>query len=70
MLFKADNLDVDKVNESIQQWRSETGDYFLTAFKSPVGDNEYYRKRISFNQLKWIISQNEKKAREILCILN
>jgi len=70
VLFKADNLDVDKVNESIQQWRSETGDYFLTAFKSPVGDNEYYRKRISFNQLKWIISQNEKKAREISCILN
>jgi hypothetical protein len=56
VLFSADNLDVDRVNEYIKQWREETGDYYLSAFKSPVGDNEYYRKRISFNQLKWIIN--------------
>ncbi len=62
VLFKADTLDVDKVNESIQQWRNETGDYFLSAFKSPVGGNEYYRKRISFNQLKWIIKKSETRV--------
>ena len=59
VLFKSDNLNVDRVNEYIKQWRNETGDYFLTAFKSPVGGKEYYRKRISFKQLKWIITQSQ-----------
>jgi len=48
-------LDIDKVNSFINEWRTETNDFYLTSFKSTM-KNGLYRKRINFNILKWIIS--------------
>ena len=50
-------IDLIEFNAFIEKWRKETQDYFLTSFKSPLNSNKFYRKRLSFNQLKWIISQ-------------
>ena len=55
VLFKTKDICVKKINNFIDNWREETKDYFLSSFKSPVGDNLFYRKRISFKQLKWIV---------------
>lgn len=48
-------LDIDKVNSVINEWRTETNDFYLTSFKSTM-KNGLYRKRINFNILKWITS--------------
>jgi hypothetical protein len=48
-------LDIDKINSFINEWRTETNDFYLTSFKSTM-KNGLYRKRMNFNILKWITS--------------
>jgi len=59
VLFKTNStINLKSINNFIEKWRDETQDYFLTSFKSPISSNEFYRKRMSFNQLKWIIEKS------------
>lgn len=55
LFYSPIELDIDKVNSFINEWRTETNDFYLTSFKSTM-KNGLYRKRINFNILKWIIS--------------
>jgi len=48
--------DLDAINEMIEQWRTETQDFFLTSFKSPMTSGKY-RKRISFLEVRWFLSK-------------
>ena len=60
VIFKTPtSINLKKINNFIETWRKETHDYFLSSFKSPIGYNELYRKRISFKQLKWVIGKVE-----------
>ena len=62
-MFKvSSSIDSKKINNFIEKWRKETQDYFLSSFKSPINSNKFYRKRISFKQLKWVIGKVENKA--------
>lgn len=55
LFYSQVDLDIDKVNSFINEWRIETNDFYLTSFKSTMR-NGLYRKRMNFNILKWIIS--------------
>lgn len=55
LFYSPHELDLDKINLFINQWRDETQDFYLTSFKSTM-NNGIYRKRINFNIVKWIIS--------------
>jgi hypothetical protein len=50
-----DEDDLPKINQIITNWRKETKDFFLTSFKSCKKDGKY-RKRISFKEIRWILS--------------
>jgi len=55
VLFYSDKeLDVEKINLFIENWREQTKDFYLTSFKSLMKDG-VYRKRISFDQVSKII---------------
>ena len=49
-------LDIDKINSFIEEWRTKTNDFYLTSFKSTMKSGTY-RKRMNFNILKWIVSE-------------
>ena len=55
--------DIDGINEFITKWRERTKDFFITSFKSEQKSGKY-RKRFSFGQFKWVVSQylKEKNA--------
>ena len=55
--------DIDGINEFITTWRERTKDFFITSFKSEQKSGKY-RKRFSFGQFKWVVSQylKEKNA--------
>lgn len=55
LFYSENNLDIDKINSFINDWRDDTKDFYLTSFKSTM-KNGLYRKRMNFNILKWIIS--------------
>ena len=46
---------LDGINQMIEDWRAETKDFFLTSFKTCKYDGTY-RKRISFIEVRWILS--------------
>ena len=46
---------LDGINQMIEDWRKETKDFFLTSFKTCKYDGTY-RKRISFIEVRWILS--------------
>ena len=46
---------LDGINKMIEEWRIETKDFFLTSFKTCKYDGTY-RKRISFIEVRWILS--------------
>lgn len=48
--------DLSSINQMIDDWRQETQDFYLTSFKSCKKDGRY-RKRISFKEVRWILSQ-------------
>jgi hypothetical protein len=48
--------DLPSINQMIDDWRRETQDFYLTSFKSCKKDGRY-RKRISFKEVRWILSQ-------------
>jgi hypothetical protein len=55
VLFHSDKeLDVERINLFIKNWREETKDLYLSSFKSLMKDG-VYRKRISFDQVSKII---------------
>ena len=55
VLFHSEKeLDVEKINLFIKNWREETKDLYLSSFKSLMKDG-VYRKRISFDQVSKII---------------
>lgn len=49
-----DKNDVEQINKFINNWREKTQDFFLTSFKSEQNSGKY-RKRISFQQFKWLV---------------
>lgn len=51
-------IDIDKTNENIKKWRTDTNDFYLTSFKS-TGLSGKYRKRLGFNQLQNLIILKE-----------
>ena len=55
LFYSSRQLDIDKINSFINEWRDETNDFYLTSFKSTMKSG-IYRKRMNFNILKWIIS--------------
>lgn len=57
-------LDIDRINSFINEWRDETQDFYLTSFKSTM-KNGIYRKRINFNILKWIIFKTTMPVEEV-----
>jgi hypothetical protein len=48
--------DLPSINQMIDDWRQETQDFYLTSFKSCKKDGRY-RKRISFKEVRWILSR-------------
>ena len=48
--------DLAGINQYIIEWREQTKDFFLTSFKSCKKDGTY-RKRISFKEVRWLLSQ-------------
>ena len=48
--------DLEKINAFVSEWRHRTRDFYLTSFKS-CQKNGDYRKRISFTEVKWILSK-------------
>lgn len=48
--------DLPEINRLITEWRERTQDFYLTSFKS-CGKSGKYRKRISFREVKWILSR-------------
>lgn len=48
--------DIDGINQFITDWRERTKDFFITSFKSEQKSGKY-RKRFSFGQFKWVVSE-------------
>lgn len=48
--------DLGEINQLLDTWRSETKDFFLSSFKSPMKSGKY-RKRISFFEVRWLLSK-------------
>ena len=55
LFYSPNELDINKLNSFIDEWRTKTNHFYLTSFKSTM-KNGTYRKRMNFNILKWIIS--------------
>jgi len=55
LFFSEKQLDCQKINEFISDWRRSTNDFYLTSFKSMMKSGKY-RKRLSFSQLSAIIA--------------
>jgi len=55
LFYSPKEINIDKINSFINEWRDETNDFYLTSFKSTMNSG-IYRKRMNFNILKWIIS--------------
>lgn len=56
LFYSPIELDIDKINSFIDEWRTKTNDFYLTSFKSTMKTGTY-RKRMNFNILKWIVSE-------------
>lgn len=54
--------DLPDINRFIEGWRERTRDFYLTSFKS-CGKSGKYRKRISFKEVKWILSRFYQESR-------
>jgi hypothetical protein len=66
-LIKCSHLtanDYGPINELIQEWREQTSDFYLTSFKSMMKQGKY-RKRIGFNQFKWLVHKHLRKENRI-----
>lgn len=48
--------DLEEINQLLESWRTETKDFFLSSFKSPMKSGKY-RKRISFFEVRWLLSR-------------
>lgn len=51
-------IDYEKTNRNIIQWREQTKDFYLTSFKSPMNEGTY-RKRLSYKDLSYFIKTIE-----------
>lgn len=56
LFYSPNPIDCDSVNASIEEWRKETKDFYLTSFKSLMKCGKY-RKRISFETLRMLIKR-------------
>ena len=52
-------LDCEKVNQYISEWRKNTSDFYLTSFMSTMKSGKY-RKRVGFKLLSQLISEGNK----------
>ena len=59
--------DLFSINKSITDWREKTKDFFLTSFKSCKKDG-IYRKRVSFKEIRWILSKYYQRGIEDLLL--
>lgn len=54
LFHSSKEIDCEKVNKEIEQWRVETEDFYLTSFKSLMKCGKY-RKRMSFETLRMFL---------------
>lgn len=53
--FKNLPCSIDEINNLIDRWREATNDFYLTSFMSCMKSGKY-RKRITFNNVHWLIN--------------
>jgi len=60
LFYSNKELDCEKVNQYISEWRKNTSDFYLTSFMSTMKSGKY-RKRVRFGLLSQLISEGNKR---------